>query len=103
MQNQGLVEIVTASLTGSLTSYFVSLKRNRIKTIKDTILHFGIGFTTIFPAWVASKYLNLDPTSSMVVGYVFGILGERIVDYIYQQQNKMFDVLLIKGKNEQVS
>lgn len=98
MDHQGIVEIFLSSLTGSFTSYFVSLKRNRIKSIKDTVLHFGIGFTTIFPAWIASKYLNLDPTSSMVVGYVFGILGERIVDYIYQQQNKMFDVLLTQPK-----
>lgn len=100
MNNQGIIEIVTASLTGSFTSYLVSLKRNRINNLKDTILHFGIGFTTIFPAWVASKYLNLDPTSSMVVGYIFGILGERIIDYIYQQQNKVFDILTIKRKNE---
>lgn len=98
MDHQGIVDIVTASFIGSLTSYFVSLKRNRINTFKDTLIHFGIGITTIFPAWIASKYLHLDPTSSMVVGYIFGVLGERIVDYIYQQQNGLFDVLLTKKR-----
>ena len=98
MNNQGIIDIVIASLIGSLTSYFVSLKRNRIQTLKDTLIHFGIGITTIFPAYIASKFFQLDPTSAMVVGYVFGILGERIVDYIYQQQNGLFDALLTKNK-----
>lgn len=96
MDQQGIIDLITASLTGSLTSYFVSLKRNRIRNLKDTLIHFGIGITTIFPAYIASKFFQLDPTAAMVVGYVFGILGERIVDYIYQQQNGLFDVMLIK-------
>lgn len=96
MDQQGIIDLITASLTGSLTSYFVSLKRNRIRNLKDTLIHFGIGITTIFPAYIASKFFQLDPTTAMVVGYVFGILGERIVDYIYQQQNGLFDVMLIK-------
>lgn len=94
MEKQGIIDVVTASVAGSVTSYLVSVKRKKIRTLFDTLMHFGIGISTIFPAYFLSSYANLDTTSAMLVGYIFGVLGDRVVDYIYDKQNIMFNTFV---------
>lgn len=92
-EKQHLWDMVFAGIAGSVTSYLVNLQKDRVKTLRDTVLHFAVGAATIFPAWLAAEYLALDSLTAMIVGYVFGVLGDKIIAEIYRQQSAFFDAL----------
>jgi ABC-type Mn2+/Zn2+ transport system permease subunit len=93
MDKNALQDVIVAGIVGGVTSSLVAIKRRRIKTIKDLILHASICVVAIYPAFILGEYLNLSSTERTAVGYIFGLLGDKIVEYIYNQQQTILDAL----------
>lgn len=89
----GIQDVIVAGIVGGVTSSLVAIKKRRIKTVKDLILHASICVVAIYPALILGEYLNLNPILRTAIGYIFGLLGDKVIEYIYNQQNTILDAI----------
>lgn len=79
MPNKEFRLLIITTFIGSLTRQLVKFYKSR-KTLKfkSIILSLLIGLTTVIPAYFIKSIFNLDTDMSLLIGYLFGFLSEKL-------------------------
>jgi hypothetical protein len=94
MTNNDLLGLVLSGFIGALTNLFHALYRNTIKDFRQLLIRFTISILAICPAYLFCAYMNFDRNITFIIGYIFGILGDRMVNELYRREKKIYDFFI---------
>jgi hypothetical protein len=100
MQKTDLYGLVISGLAGTITSILHAVQRGVKHSWRKVLLQFGIGFCAIYPAYLAGEVLSLDKNMLLVVGYLAGILGDRVIQEIYRREQDIFSFFIEKKRED---
>ena len=98
MPENQLRDIIISTVFGSATRALYNYK-NKL-SLKNIILNLLLSIMTIFPAYLLVCQFELNSYHAMIIGYCFGILGERIIIYIMKKHEVIFDSIIFKRMND---
>jgi hypothetical protein len=58
------------------------------------LLQFAVGFCAIYPGYLVGEVMGLDRNMLLVVGYLAGILGDRVIQEIYRRESDIFSFFI---------
>lgn len=94
MDKIDLYGLVLSGFAGTITSILHAIQRGVKHSWRKILLQFGIGFCAIYPAYLAGEVLKLDKNMLLVVGYMAGILGDRVIQEIYRRESDIFSFFI---------
>ena len=86
---------IIAGLLGSLTRSIHCMYKGE-KSNKQIILGFILGILMLIPAFLIKQTFDLESDVSLFLGYIFGMLGERIIEYVLTKNEKILDTFINK-------
>lgn len=92
-----MIEIKTfviANLIGGFTRVIYSFSKG--KPLRIIALNFLLSVLTLFPAYIIVMALNLSSIYALAIGYMFGIIGEKFVEYILNKYELFIDLTIKK-------
>ncbi len=99
MNNNDFLGLVLSGFIGALTNLFHALYRNSIKEGRQLLIRFVMSMLAIFPAYLFCEYMNFKRDVAFIVGYVFGTLGDRVVNELYRRERKFYDFFVGSVEN----
>lgn len=91
MEKNDLYGLVISGLAGTITSILHAVQRGVEHSWRKVLLQFGVGFCAIYPAFLVGEVLGLDRNMLLVVGYLAGILGDRVIQEIYRRESDIYN------------
>lgn len=82
MERRDLYGLILSGFAGTVTSILHAVKEGVRYSWRQTLVQFAVGFAAIYPAYLVGEVLNLDRDKLLVVGYIAGVLGDRIIQEI---------------------
>ena len=91
MNNYDFLGLMLSGFIGALTNLFHALYRNTVKDGRQLVIRFVLSMLAICPAYLFCEYMNFKRDVAFIVGYVFGTLGDRVVNELYRRERKLYD------------
>ena len=94
MNNNDVLGLVISGFIGALTNLFHALYRNTVKDSRHLLIRFVISMLAICPAYLFCEYMNFKRDVAFIIGYVFGTLGDRVVNELYRKERRFYDFFI---------
>lgn len=105
MDKSNLYGLVLSGLAGTITSILHTIQRGIKHSWRKTLLQFAVGFCAVYPAYLAGEVLDLNREMCLVVGYLAGVLGDRVIQEIYRREAEIYSFFIggrkLKGGDEE--
>lgn len=85
-----LIGLIMSGIAGIITSLLHALKKGVQHNWKKVLLHFGLGFCSLYIAYLIGETMTLDSTAILVVGYLSGLLSDRLINEIYHREEAIY-------------
>ena len=90
MEKPELFGLIISGVAGIITSLLHALKKGVQHNWKKVLLHFGLGFCSLYIAYLVGETMTLDSTTILVVGYLSGMLSDRLINEIYHREEAIY-------------
>lgn len=90
MEKTDLFGLIISGIAGIITSLLHALKKGVQHNWKKVLLHFGLGFCSLYVAYLVGETMTLDSTTILVVGYLSGMLSDRLINEMYRREKAIY-------------
>ena len=90
MDKADLYGLILSGFAGTITSILHAVQRGVRHSWRKIGVQFAIGFCAIYPAYLAGEIFELDKNKLLVIGYLAGILGDRVIQEIYRREQDIY-------------
>lgn len=90
MEKTDLFGLIISGVAGIITSLLHALKKGVQHNWKKVLLHFGLGFCSLYIAYLVGETMTLDSTTILVVGYLSGMLSDRLINEMYRREEAIY-------------
>lgn len=90
MEKANLYGLLLSGLAGTVTSILHAIKQGVKHTWGKTLLQFSLGFAAVYVAYLIGEIFDLSREQLLVVGYLAGVLGDRVIQEIYRRENDIY-------------
>ncbi|PWW83067.1 hypothetical protein CR164_00445 [Prosthecochloris marina] len=90
MEKPELFGLIISGIAGIITSLLHALKKGVQHNWKKVLLHFGLGFCSLYIAYLVGETMMLDSKAVLVVGFLSGLLSDRLINEMYRREEEIY-------------
>lgn len=100
MEKLDLYGFLLSGLAGTITSVIHAIKQGVRHSWSKLLVQFAVGFCAVYPAYLLGEVLDLDREMLLVVGYLAGVLGDRVIQEIYRREEDIYSFFVGSRKSK---
>ena len=82
--------LLLSGLAGTITSILHAIKQGVKHSWRKALLQFSVGACAVYPAYLVGNIFHLDKDMLLVIGYLAGLLGDRVIQEIYRREQDIY-------------
>ena len=91
MNREHLAALIISGGAGIMTSILHMMQSGAKQTVGKVTLQFAVGACAIYVGYMIGEWFDLDRETLLVVGYICGLLGDRVIQEIYRRENDIYN------------
>jgi len=91
MERNDFFGLISSGMIGALTNVTHALYKRTCVDKHELLIRLVVSLLAIFPAYLVIEYMNIERDLAFVVGYLAGVLGDRVISEIYRREKDIFN------------
>lgn len=91
MERNDFFGLIASGMIGALTNVAHALYKRTCVSRRELLIRLIVSMLAIFPSYLLIEYMDIERDLAFIVGYLAGVLGDRVISEIYRREKEIFN------------